>query len=185
MGGRAFALTLLLLPSASWAEAQRDTFVTGFGGIMTDDTWGDALQLWQTRFVKSGFAGVAFGQPLATAGSFGFGYEVQAVQHFGEQTHQEGNLPLVLRYHIGPDTVVSSVAYGLGLSWVSEKPRGELRRKGDANATQVYWMGEIEFNLPETTLDAVVRLHHRSDAYGLFPVDNGSNAFALGLRHRI
>jgi hypothetical protein len=47
-----------------------------------------------------------------------------------------------------------------------------------------YWMvGEIEFHLPAEATTLVLRLYHRSDGYGVFSADSGSNALLLGLRH--
>ncbi|MEL6425161.1 MAG: hypothetical protein AAFQ33_06865 [Pseudomonadota bacterium] len=177
---------LLLFPLSATAQSEKDRFVTGFVGMMTDDTWENAIQLWQTRFVRSGFVGIAYGQDVLSLGPLSLGYEGQVVQHFGEQDNLEANLPVVVRYHRDGTVLnaLESVAFGLGVSVANEKPEGEVRRNGDSNAMLVYWMAEMQFDLPRTEVEGILRLHHRSDGYGLFPVDSGSNGFALGLRRR-
>ncbi|PWJ14395.1 hypothetical protein [Jannaschia seohaensis] len=45
-------------------------------------------------------------------------------------------------------------------------------------------MDEIGFDLPGTETEGVLRLHHRSDGFGAFPTNAGSNALTVGLRRR-
>jgi len=72
----------------------------------------------------------------------------------------------------------------LGLSYATDVPESEIDRGGDSTRTLVYWMAELEFYLPPDFLTLVFRLHHRSDGYGLFPEDSGTNAFLAGIRWR-
>jgi hypothetical protein len=46
-------------------------------------------------------------------------------------------------------------------------------------------MGELEFRHPDEDTTFILRLHHRSDAYGLFTTNSGSNALVFGLKRRL
>ncbi|NNF72467.1 MAG: hypothetical protein HKN02_09775 [Rhodobacteraceae bacterium] len=181
------AAALLVMPGGlrpALAEGHRT--LTFFSGVQTDDVWEDAIQFWQAEFLRSGFVGVGLGHDLGQRGRFTFGVEGQIAQHFGLQSNMEINVPLVVRYHRAGRRLpaLETMAFGLGLSWASEKPAAEVARDGDSAQVLIYWMAEVQFDLPNTELEAVIRLHHRSDAYGLFDVDSGSNSWVLGLRKR-
>ena len=172
--------------AAAPVQAEGDWMVTGFAGIMTDDVWEDAIRFWQAQYIRSGLIGVGLGKEFARRGNFTFGFEAQVVQHFGRQSNFEINTPLTVRYN-RPGRILpwwESAAFGLGISWASEDPQTEFDRNGAATQVLFYWMGELAFDLPETDMEFVFRLHHRSDGYGIWEVDSGSNALALGLRKR-
>ena len=161
--------------------------VTAFGGIMTDNKWEDVLAPWTLEFRESGLAGVAASRRLAQIGD-GFVLEVegQAVRHFGDQDHWEFNLPLTARWLRFPwdDTVDTSVAWGIGPSYATEVPQVELDNNETSQRWLVYWMAEVELALPDSPWSGVLRLHHRSDAFGLIGDDGGSNALAIGIRRQ-
>jgi hypothetical protein len=48
----------------------------------------------------------------------------------------------------------------------------------------LYWMLEAEFGPRDAQRSVFLRLHHRSNAYGLFAEAGGSNVMVLGLRRR-
>lgn len=173
-------------PRLGQTESESNLFLTGFAGVMTDDVWEEAIQFWQADFQRSGFVGVAFGQDVVQVGRLSFGYEGQIVAHFGEQDNLEINLPLVVRYRRKGEIfpMLQTMAFGLGVSWASEAPKGEVRRKGESTNTLIYWMAELQLDIPQTDLEGVVRLHHRSNAFGLIRVDSGSNAWVVGVRKR-
>jgi len=137
----------------------------------------------KTDFVDSYLVGIAVGRDIAVSGPFHFGIEGQIFGHFGEQNLLEFNVPLYARYHTPNDwRVLKSLTFGLGLGYATETPQTEVNRDGESTRLLFYWMGEIEFYLPSEELSLVFRLHHRSDGYGVFEADSGSNAFLIGLR---
>lgn len=167
------------------AQAKTDWDLTVFGGQMTDNVWEEALIPGQTEWVDSYLIGLAVGRDLAGWRSFDFGVEGQVVGHFGDQDHFEFNLPFYARYQTPTSwKIFKSFTFGLGLSYATEVPQTEIDRDGESTRTMFYGMGEIEFHLPVDPLTLVFRLHHRSDGYGVFDADSGSNAFVLGLRRR-
>lgn len=180
------AICLSVLLSASPARADPELIVTGFLGVMTNDSWEDTVQFWDTDYAESGLIGVAVGRDVAHRGRLSFGYEIQAVRHFGVQDHFEINAPLVVRYDRAGQRLpaISSLAFGLGLSWASEKPQVEIDNDGDTTRVLIYWMSEVGLDLSGTEMEGILRVHHRSDGYGVFPEDSGSNALAVGVRRR-
>lgn len=83
--------------------------------------------------------------------------------------------------------IVTSFAVAEGVSYTSHVPRIEIE---DADATGSrrllnYLMGEATFALPShPEWQLVVRVHHRSTAYGVFGNTNGgSNTVGLGIRY--
>ncbi|MDW4499011.1 hypothetical protein R5H30_13530 [Sulfitobacter sp. D35] len=185
--GAVLCLPILLL-CASYVPARADDgwALTGFAGVMTRDPWHDAVQVWDADYVKSGLVGLGLERQFAQAGRFSFGLEVQAVQHFGRQGHFEINTPFTVRYDRQGAYLpnLDSLAFGLGLSWASERPQVEIDRDGDSTQTLFYWMIELAYDLAQTEDELLFRIHHRSDGYGVFPIDTGSNALTIGLRRR-
>ncbi|MEM0965248.1 MAG: hypothetical protein AAGJ81_03725 [Verrucomicrobiota bacterium] len=166
-------------------KEERNWMITVFGGQLTDNVWEEAVNPEKTDWIDSYIAGVAVARDFAHEGRFDFGWELQMVVHFGDQNHLEGNGLLYSRYEMPSSwRIWKSAAFGLGLSYATDVPESEVDRGGDSTNTLVYWMAELEFYLPPDHLTLIVRLHHRSDAYGLFPDDTGTNAFVAGLRWR-
>ncbi|NNF24860.1 MAG: hypothetical protein HKN63_08670 [Rhodobacteraceae bacterium] len=152
---------------------------------MTDNHWEETLRPWELDFLPSHFVGVGIGYEWATRlPRTGIGLEAQLVAHFGRQDHLEFNLPLIVRYYPERPFLpgLDSLAFGMGLSTTTKDPQTEIDRDGETSRTLVYWMGEFAFRLPSDDMTLVFRLHHRSDAYGAFSTDSGSNALALGIR---
>lgn len=81
--------------------------------------------------------------------------------------------------------VVTSLAIGEGISYVSAVPAVEKKDNGHTKRLLNYLMFEATFALPDhPRLQLVARIHHRSGAYGLYRAGNtGSNAVGLGIRY--
>ncbi|SPH17774.1 hypothetical protein DEA8626_01301 [Defluviimonas aquaemixtae] len=181
----AFGLALSLAASEAAMATERWS-LTGFAGVMTDNVWEDSLQPWKVEFIESGLIGVGLGYSLPIwREGLSIGPELQAVKHFGRQSHLEFNLPVVVRYRPRRHrfAALEGYAFGIGLSYASEIPQTEIDRDGASSHFLAYWMAELEFSLPREGLSLVARLHHRSDAYGLFATDSGANALVIGLRN--
>lgn len=183
----AIALMAFLFPFVAHAEPTQGPSVIVFGGQMTNNDWQETFQPSKLEFLDSHFVGVGLGYDWKIENTnWTIGLEGQIVGHFGQQDHLEFNLPIVARYHARDPLIRSfqSVAFGIGLSTTSENPKIEIARDGETTNTLVYWMIELEFDLPPPNTSLNFRLHHRSDAYGLFETDSGSNALAVGIRRR-
>ncbi|MEM9642135.1 MAG: hypothetical protein AAGA19_11605 [Pseudomonadota bacterium] len=160
--------------------------LTGFAGVMTDNVWEESIQPWETEFLDSYLIGLGLRRDWPVAGSnrYFIGIEGQTVAHFGDQTHLEFNAPVVLSYRpqgrwSGPVDVLS---FGLGLSYASEIPQTEINRDGASQRLMIYWMAEVAVPGPIAQSEVLFRLHHRSDGFGLFEENSGSNALTIGIR---
>lgn len=157
---------------------------------MTDNDFGELLHPNQLRLLESGLVGIGvnrrFGPDYEIPfGSVRFEAEAQLVRHFGLQRHWEVNLPVGLRFTPRRRIAgIDSVAFGIGASFASEVPPIELRRGGGSGARElIYFHIELEHALsayPGTRV--FLRVHHRSDGYGLVARAVGTNALAIGLR---
>jgi hypothetical protein len=81
----------------------------------------------------------------------------------------------------------TSAAFGLGLSYASQKPEFEIYEQGATNRLMAYVLFELAFSLPEHPQWALVaRWHHRSAAWGTFEddIETASNAIGLGIKRR-
>ncbi len=178
-------ILLLFMCSVSATRAERQMYFSGFVGTMTENRWHDALVPGRVQFADSHLVGGALGWDRQIGDSrFRYGFEAQLAVHFGRQDLLELTVPVVLRYVPKKETVVRSIAAGIGLSYASEIPQVEIDRNGASQRLFVHWMAELEFGLSDPHRSAFVRLHHRSDGYGVFEVDAGSTGFVLGVRHR-
>lgn len=85
------------------------------------------------------------------------------------------------------DKVPTSFALGWGVSYTSNVPAIERRGTNNKNLGHLlnYLMFEATFARPSyPELQAVIRIHHRSGAYGVYGVSNsGSNDIGLGIRY--
>lgn len=171
--------------AAALSQPSEGPSVVVFGGQMTDNHWEETFTPWKLDFLDSHFVGVGIGYEWPSRlRRTGIGLEAQLVGHFGRQDHLEFNLPFVIRYYPERPLLpwLESLAFGIGLSTTTKAPQTEIDRDGETSRTLVYWMGEFAFSLPREDTSLVFRLHHRSDAYGAFSTDSGSNALALGIR---
>jgi hypothetical protein len=173
-------LALVPEPSAARSEA-RNSVAVAFGQ-MTDNTWQDVLfEAGSVSARDSWMAGIMVSRewPLWDLGYVGI--EGQLNWHWGEQSHWEIAAPVYLRSLRPRQPYIPALAYGLGLSYAGDVPEVEVDRRGESQHLLAYWFIELEF-ASLAALRPFVRLHHRSDAFGVFEADTGSNVVALGLR---
>jgi len=175
-------LAVALSVGAVCAGAPRASGALSFGP-MTDNTWQDILMepgTVRTRDART--VGVSVSREW-TWPRFGFvGIDASLLRHLGEQRHWEVSVPVYLRSLRPAHAWVPSLAYGLGLSHASAVPDSEIARRGESRRTLAMWFMELEFGGAAADTRPYLRLHHRSDAFGLFPTDTGSNVILLGLR---
>lgn len=81
--------------------------------------------------------------------------------------------------------VTTSFAIGEGISYATSIPSLEKKSSPDTKRLLNYLLLEATFALPEhPCLQLVLRIHHRSGAFGLYHAGNtGSNNIGLGLRY--
>lgn len=163
-------------------------YVSAFAGQLTENShhevWGSP---WDVEWLDSYILGGALGFERPTRWSrVDIGAEVQLVKWFGNQTHWELNaMPIIGRYRFdGRAGPLRSASFGLGFSYASEEPVEELIKDGESNRFLIYWAAELEFGNTEDRLTPFIKLHHRSNAFGLIEEETGSNSVAVGLRRR-
>jgi hypothetical protein len=165
--------------------------VTAYTGQYVDSGLFDEiviLQEWNTK--DSYLAALAYAERFHTFadGAAQWEWEGQVAQHFGDQTHQELNALVVLRWNRFPwnDSLRTTAALGEGLSWATEVPPLELASQGNDGATELlnYLLMELTFGLPDRKhWDFVLRVHHRSGIFGTFDgVSGGSNVLGFGVK---
>jgi len=118
--------------------------------------------------------------------------EGQIGKHGGGDAHMyhwELNALTSLRWNrvIWDKYVDTSFAAGLGVSYATEEPIFEIEEHESTNKLLAYILVELTFSPPKYPQWAgVVRIHHRSSAYGLFEEDiqGASNSLGFGIKYR-
>lgn len=181
------AVTLGAAPTTGAADFRDGQLSFGvFGGQLTTNGIDDVPFPGRLDFANSHLAGFLIGYEIPIWNDrWQIGVEVQLSHHFGMDTYHEFVvMPATIRYSPARPwlPVIDSFAFGIGLSHTTETPLVEVLRRGESQRTLVYFTLETAFVLGDGGDHLFVRLHHRSDAYGLFETDAGSNGFALGWR---
>ncbi len=178
---------LAAAPAAAQDPMRLPSAVTLFGGRMINDEFHEVLPLDDVSWRRSNLIGLAASRRLWEIGRFAdIEVEGQVVRHFGNQHHWEFNALGVGRWRLFPwsETVHTTLAYGLGLSYATELPNDEVAHRGSSKRTLFYWVAELEVGPPDAPWSAIARLHHRSTGFGLLGDNGGSNALVAGLRWR-
>lgn len=192
----AFVLTglSLTLPASALADSADEGYwhFGVYGGKAGEERMLDILTRFNTGFRDAWLVAVAPGYVYRRTERWRFEVEGQVVKHFGDQDHWEFNAAWLARWMRFPwnDHVDTRTALGLGVSYATEIPVVEPRAKleeGESRKFLGYVAVEIELAPPGgSAWSGFVRLHHRSDAFGLFHDQRGgSNFITLGLRRRL
>jgi hypothetical protein len=116
-----------------------------------------------------------------------FELEGQAVQHLGDQTHEEWNGVFIARWLTFPwnHKLRTTFAFGEGLSYATKIPNIEKIHKEEVSHLLNYLSIEFTFAFPQSEyFQLLARVHHRSGVYGLFNnVKGASNAVGIGVRY--
>jgi hypothetical protein len=163
-----------------------------FAGVLTDNKWTEiAFSPWTVQLKDPVIVGVALAYPLGRVrslgkGTLGFSVEWQVVRHTGYQEVWETSLPVSVRYRPAkaPLSLLDGFAFGIGPSYTSVKAPHEVAR-GDGNAEKslIYWYLEVDHLIDsDDRASAFLRLHHRSDGFGLMGNGGASNGLVIGLR---
>lgn len=192
MAGMVFASILLSPPQKAWAEKSHPSWsVFAYGGQWTANRIGEILQA-QTKFRSSYVWAVGASRTVYEIGDFLLlEFEVNTARHTGRQNHSEVNAAFALRWHRFPwdQYVNTSLAYGLGPSYAFRRPPIEQRSNHDPDPSRllVFMPVEVTFGPPEKyqiPLEVLLRVHHRSGAFGVVSDARGSNFITSGLRFR-
>jgi hypothetical protein len=162
--------------------------LTLLGGVMSDDTLGDAAIFKADYDYSHKFLALALGREVGRwKKDLRFELEGQAMRHSGVQRYWEFDGAIIARWLSFPwDRYVdTSFAVGEGFSIASEKSELEQRLHEESSRFLNYLLFEFTFAHPEyKALSLVTRLHHRSGIRGLInDVHGASNSMAVGLRY--
>lgn len=169
--------------------AESDFALTVYGGRMSDGNARNTSTFnagFTDAYVMVGALSWTFARYLED--SLSFELEGQVGKWGGDQHNMEFNLPVVVRWSKFPwnPSVATSLAYGLGPSYATQKPEAEIEKHDSTKKFLAYWFGEIALGPPHTKWAGVFRIHHRSGAFGLIadPGESGSNTLAIGLKYQ-
>jgi hypothetical protein len=173
------------------AEIREPNALTFYAGrISAEETWHDVLlKPWSSHYADAYIVTGAYSRAYRESreGALRTEFEINATYNFGDQDHWELNVaPISLRWQRFPwsDRLHTTAAFGVGLSYAFEFPRVEFELENDTQRLLVFWLLEITAGPREGPWSAVLRLHHRSPAWGAMGVaDGGMNAPSLGFRY--
>ena len=160
---------------------------TVFGAEVSGDTLADAIK-FSASYEDAYFVGVALARRVGSLpGYVAFEVEWQAIQHLGDQQHQEFNILATARWLPFPwdQYLDTSCAIGEGGSYAIKIPEVEARTHENTSRFLNYLLLELALALPDVPQwNLVFRIHHRSGIYGLInDVEGASNALCLGVRY--
>ena len=166
----------------------QDVALAVYGGRLTRDKWESAISpttdFADATIMVTSFSWTAY---RFLDGNLSCEWEAQAGKYVGDQDHWEFNLPiLAFRWHRFPwdQHLATSFAWGIGPSYATRVPKIEIETNDSSNRWLVYWFGELTLGPPTAGWEVLIRLHHRSDAFGIVADDGGSNALCAGVRWR-
>ena len=182
---RAAALLALLCGLAASPDnaAAQDEWSFSLYGGPTTDTITTQIATGHLHII-GGMAGLAANHRLADLGSgFSLMLEGQATQYFTHDTYPTVALGVGVSYDRFPWSTPTTLAVYLGPSYAFDPPPVGGRPHPWLN----YVSAEYAMQIPHTdNLDWVLRLYHRSGAWGLYArnVDQGTMV-GVGLRLRL
>lgn len=187
-------LLALLLSSAALAGESRDKnwALSVYSGVFTSKNYGQTIYELPGETEDKYLQALALSRHLVHWGRhLSFELEAGFAQHFGKhqqgkQSYQEYVTALALRYHTFPwdDYLNTSLAFGQGVSFVSERPQREVQKDSESQRWLIYLLTELAVELPwSRDWEVFYRIHHRSGGFKLFSA-GGSNFYCLGLRFR-
>lgn len=181
---------LVAMPSSAAEIASPNAFTVYAGRISAEPTWHHVLMKpWSSNYTDSYLVTGAYSRAYGEhrGGALRTEFEINATYNFGDQSHWELNVaPISLRWQRFPwsHRVRTTAAFGVGFSYAFEFPRVEFELENDTRQFLVFWLLELTAGPPDGPWSALLRLHHRSPAWGAMGVaDGGMNAPSLGFRY--
>jgi hypothetical protein len=171
------------------ARADFNWAATLYRGWLTEATLGEMIQLDLTVDTEFSYMAFALTRKITEiTPSFNLEGEGVIVKYTGEQDHLELDALLSGRWLSFPwnHYVDTTGAFGLGISFASEKPYYEVRNKGESEQVLAFLLFELTIGVPKLPRwDLAARINHRSGVFGLFNGMHGAmNSVALGLKYR-
>jgi hypothetical protein len=180
------ACLCLASPVAPADSPQRDHALTLYSGKLTDNNWYESL-MPGVDLVDSNLAALAWSQVIHRSPDepWSLEWEANVAKHWGLQNHWEFNLALAGRWHRFPwnDKVRTSAAYGVGPSYATEVPQYEMISGEKGRKWLAFWYLELTLSPPGSEWSGILRLHHRSDAFGQLGKVESSDILTLGVRY--
>ena len=172
-------------PAAAKADPWRDGDAiwsnTFYAGLMTKDKIGEFSD--GPEFADGQLLGYALTYDRPFNDRWSIGFELQATAHIGAQEYFEFGVPVTIRFR-PEDSFLDAVAFGLGMSHTTKLSDVEVETRGESRRNLIYWMLEAEFETKTPGRSWFMRVHHRSDAWGLMNEDGGSNGIGCGIKYR-
>ncbi|MFH0976351.1 MAG: hypothetical protein V1874_11275 [Spirochaetota bacterium] len=178
-------ILLLLFSLDLKGEAIPANSLSVYNGFLTPK---DVSEMVSTppSFKKEYFAAAGFMRRLfLLSESISVEGEGQAVFHYGSQYFKEYVIAPYVRYtNIVDNKFAITGAIGDGISY-TEKILNHEHRRDRKSTRYINYLGiEATFGTVNCPLSLVIRLHHRSSAYGLIMNGNtDSNFICLGIRY--
>lgn len=178
--------------AAATATKDYDWAFTGYVAWLSGDQLGD-MMVFKAKLSDNKVWVAALSRRLLTFyKDVDWELEGQIGKHGGgdaDMHHWEFNALTSLRWNrfIWDKYVDTSFAAGLGLSYATEKPQFEIEEHDATNRLLAYILVELAFSPPSNPKWAgVLRIHHRSSAYGTFEEDiqGASNSLGVGIKYR-
>ncbi len=174
---------LLILPFGSKA-ADSPWFAAGLIGQYDDSRFIDIFRA-NGGYLESSYLGAAIvGRELDVWWDHVvWEAEGHLVRHWGDQSHWEKNIALVVAWTHFPwdDWVDTRVSFAQGMSRASERPPVEE----DTRHLLHYMHADITIRPPGSSRwSLVTRVYHRSGVFGLYGTSGGSNYLTTGLRYQ-
>ena len=186
----ALALVVLIFRAGAPHPGDGEWSVFAYGGQWSANHIGAILR-GRTEF-RDSYVGVGGGSRTLYRfrEKLSLELEANAGTHGGLQHHSEVNTALLLRWERFPwDRYVNtSVALGLGPSYAFRDPEVEQHPRRPTSRLLVFMPVEITFAQPRARKpqwEWMVRIHHRSGAFGLVSDARGSNFVSTGARYRL
>ncbi len=179
-----------IVPSA--AVERGDHAITIYLGQSSPDTFSSIIfKPYKTNFEDTYLVAMALSTKLFDIGEhLDIELEGSIVRRFGDDDNWEFNASLFIRWDNFPwqDFIYTTAGLGLvGPSYATGISETERRKSGNDSGSKFlnYFAPEITFSPPSNhNIAVILRLHHRSGAFGLFDgVDGGSSFVSVGFRH--
>jgi hypothetical protein len=186
-------ILLVVLPLAAGADeiSRPHAFAVYTGRISAEETWHEVLiKPYSDNYADSYLVTGAYSYAWRETreGALRWESEANLTYNFGQQDHWEVNVsPLTLRWQRFPwsERFSSSIAFGAGFSYAFDFPQVEYELENDTQQFLVFWLLELTAGPVDGPWSVLLRLHHRSPAWGAMGVsDGGMNAPSLGFRYQ-
>jgi hypothetical protein len=183
--------TALALPASAAAIDSPNTLTFYTGRISSEETWHDVLiKPYSTNYTNTYLVTGAYSRAYRESheGALRTEFEANVTYFYGPQDLWEINFaPISLRWQRFPwsDRLRTTAAFGVGLSYAFKFPHVEYELENDTQQFLVFWMLELTAGPRDGPWSALLRLHHRSPAWGAVGVaDGGMNAPSIGFRYQ-